>query len=176
MPSTRDRILDALDELLPAVGPAGATLEMVAARAEVSKGGLLYHFGTKEALFSGYLARLEEAAAVEVGRMRSAGDAAVETFLDLSTLSGDLFTRTFVNALSLVGAPEVDAAGVLASVLESYREAIGESVEDPVLARLVQLVGDGLYLHAMVGTSRPEVDREVIARVVAMSRGEAQIS
>jgi AcrR family transcriptional regulator len=54
---TRDRILDAA---LAVIGEAGAcrmTLDAVAARAEVSKGGLLYHFPDKEALLRGLLDR-----------------------------------------------------------------------------------------------------------------------
>ncbi|WP_414171132.1 TetR/AcrR family transcriptional regulator [Clavibacter tessellarius] len=51
--SARDRILDAFEELLVQQGERGTTLESVAAAAGVSKGGLLYHFGGKEALVEG---------------------------------------------------------------------------------------------------------------------------
>ncbi|WP_250443144.1 TetR/AcrR family transcriptional regulator [Actinotalea sp. C106] len=170
MAETRDRILDALGTLLPEVGPAGATLEAVAARAEVSKGGLLYHFGSKEALFAGFLARLEEATAGEVERMRASADHGVETYLRISSVTDDHFTRTFLSALALIGTAEVDAAATVARVLATYRSAVEECVPDPVLARLVQLVGDGLYLNAMVGSLDPAEDDHVIARIVAMTR------
>ncbi|GCB56911.1 hypothetical protein rerp_33190 [Rhodococcus erythropolis] len=49
---TRDRILDALEKLLLVSGVAQVTLEGVAAEAGVSKGGLLYHFPSKEALLA----------------------------------------------------------------------------------------------------------------------------
>lgn len=48
--SIRDRILDAVGELSMALGAGNFTLEQVAQAAGVSKGGLLYHFPTKEAL------------------------------------------------------------------------------------------------------------------------------
>ncbi len=54
---THDRILDAA---LTVIGQAGAcrmTLEAVAAEADVSKGGLLYHFPDKESLLRGVLDR-----------------------------------------------------------------------------------------------------------------------
>jgi len=46
----RDRILDAVGQLAMSLGAGNFTLEQVAQAAGVSKGGLLYHFPTKEAL------------------------------------------------------------------------------------------------------------------------------
>lgn len=48
--SIRDRILDAVGELSMTLGAGNFTLEQVAQAAGVSKGGLLYHFPSKEAL------------------------------------------------------------------------------------------------------------------------------
>ncbi|MGN6428010.1 MAG: TetR/AcrR family transcriptional regulator, partial [Leifsonia sp.] len=48
--SARDRILDAFEELLAEHSERAATLDAVAAKAGVSKGGLLYHFASKDAL------------------------------------------------------------------------------------------------------------------------------
>lgn len=59
-PDTRNRILDAVESLLVQKGVAGLTLEAAAREARVSKGGLLYHFGSKEALLNGVLQRLAE--------------------------------------------------------------------------------------------------------------------
>ena len=54
----RTRILDAAEAIVRARGVAGLTLEAAAREAGVSKGGLLYHFASKEALLTGLLARL----------------------------------------------------------------------------------------------------------------------
>jgi AcrR family transcriptional regulator len=51
-PSARDKILDATLELIGDIGVPAVTLEGVAARAGVSKGGLLYHFRFKEQLLA----------------------------------------------------------------------------------------------------------------------------
>ena len=40
----RERILDAAESVVIEQGVTGMTLDAVAARAKVSKGGLLYHF------------------------------------------------------------------------------------------------------------------------------------
>ncbi|WP_219465948.1 TetR/AcrR family transcriptional regulator [Nonomuraea rhizosphaerae] len=54
----RDELLDAAEALLCDQGSAALTLSAVAERAGVSKGGLLYHFSTKEALIKGMVERL----------------------------------------------------------------------------------------------------------------------
>src|SRR5690349_24501572 len=56
----RDELLDAAEDLLCDQGSSALTLAAVADRAGVSKGGLLYHYGTKEALIKGMVERLIE--------------------------------------------------------------------------------------------------------------------
>lgn len=57
-PDTRDRLLDAAEAVVIARGVAALSLDAVAAEAGVSKGGLLHHFRSKEALLSGLVERL----------------------------------------------------------------------------------------------------------------------
>lgn len=54
----RTRILDAAEAIVQARGVPALTLEAAARDAGVSKGGLLYHFASKEALLAGMLTRL----------------------------------------------------------------------------------------------------------------------
>ncbi|MCP5517060.1 MAG: TetR/AcrR family transcriptional regulator [Verrucomicrobiales bacterium] len=56
-PSARETILDAAETLVHELGAGNLTLDAVAQRAAVSKGGLLYHFPSKEALLQGMVAR-----------------------------------------------------------------------------------------------------------------------
>jgi AcrR family transcriptional regulator len=53
----RDRILDAAEQLVAAAGASNLTLDAVAQTAGVSKGGLLYHYPSKEALLVAMLER-----------------------------------------------------------------------------------------------------------------------
>ena len=57
-PAAREKVLDAFQRLLIERGARETTLDAVAQAAGVSKGGLLYHFGSREALIEGLLARL----------------------------------------------------------------------------------------------------------------------
>jgi AcrR family transcriptional regulator len=59
-PSSKVVMLDAAEAIVLENGARHMTLDAVAARAGVSKGGLLYHFPTKEALLRAMLERLRK--------------------------------------------------------------------------------------------------------------------
>jgi AcrR family transcriptional regulator len=58
--SSYDLIVDAAEDVVVEAGASHMTLEAVAARAGVSKGGLLHHFPSKEALLEAMIGRLIE--------------------------------------------------------------------------------------------------------------------
>jgi len=60
LPDARTRILDAAEAIVRGRGVAQLTLDAAAREASVSKGGLLYHFASKEALLAGLLGRMAE--------------------------------------------------------------------------------------------------------------------
>ena len=64
----RQRLLDAAERVVVESGATHLTLDAVAKSAGVSKGGLLYHFPTKEALLEGMLARHFEDVDAEVAK------------------------------------------------------------------------------------------------------------
>jgi AcrR family transcriptional regulator len=72
----RDRILVALRDLLSRGGTAAVTLEAVAAAAGVSKGGLLYHFPSKSALYIGLLEAVRDRVAADMAASSAAVGAA----------------------------------------------------------------------------------------------------
>jgi len=59
-PNSRGLVLDAADALVSEVGANHVSLDAVAARAGISKGGLLYLFPSKVALLQGMLERYVE--------------------------------------------------------------------------------------------------------------------
>jgi AcrR family transcriptional regulator len=59
-PSSREAMLDAAQEVVLAGGAGKLTLDAVAKRAGVSKGGVMYNFPTKEALLKAMVERLVE--------------------------------------------------------------------------------------------------------------------
>jgi len=57
---SRESILQAAEEIVAERGPAHLTLETAAIQAKVSKGGLFYHFRSKEALLEAMIRRAME--------------------------------------------------------------------------------------------------------------------
>lgn len=55
--SSRDRLLDAAEELFAEIGYAGISVREIAARAKVNLGSIPYYFGTKEKLLKEVLLR-----------------------------------------------------------------------------------------------------------------------
>jgi AcrR family transcriptional regulator len=156
VPSARDRVLDAYETLLIEHGPGGTTLDAVAAAAEVSKGGLLYHFASKDALAEGLLDRLRERSAADAAAMHADPDGVVAYYLRTSVpgrASPVGLTRTYLAALRIADSSPIGVAAreALAAVDADGLAALREEVPDPMLAWLVQLAGDGLYLRTLTG-------------------------
>ena len=83
----RDKILAAAEELARVAGPGNLSLDAVAARAGVSKGGLLYHFPTKakllEALVEQFLASFDRSLSEREAETGGAPDTLVRAYLDI---------------------------------------------------------------------------------------------
>ncbi|MWB99913.1 TetR/AcrR family transcriptional regulator [Agromyces seonyuensis] len=156
-PAARDAVLDAFERLVIAGGERGATLDATAKAAGVSKGGLLYHFGSRRALIDGLLARLDDLVADDVARIHSDPRGAISYFLRSSEVVETDLDRTFVAALRLAQSGDRAAAAALDDVRRAWIEALGRHVTDPAAALAVALVGDGLYYHAALRAESPEL-------------------
>ena len=69
--SSREKILDAAAELVSEIGAGRLTLDAVAEKAGISKGGLLYNFRTKEALLQAMVQRLVDEVSAEREALRA---------------------------------------------------------------------------------------------------------
>jgi len=69
-PISKELILDAAESVVREVGATHMTLEAVAERAGISKGGLLYNFPNKDALLQAMINRMMEALEAARGRAR----------------------------------------------------------------------------------------------------------
>ncbi|MBY6366740.1 TetR/AcrR family transcriptional regulator [Rhodococcoides corynebacterioides] len=195
--ATRDRILDALEEILVRDGTDKATLDAVAAGAGVSKGGLLYHFPSKDAMMAAMVRRLAERAERKRLQAADAGASLAEWYLsppatpstsrrgadvnsepdsgpasepDLDpddALEIALFRSTLAAFRSTDGAPGAVQDAVV-EMMGMYDRVLQDEFDDPVHAEIVRLVGDGLYLAALVGLPGPDPDlhRRVVERLL----------
>ena len=161
--STRDRLLDAFETLLVQHGPRAATLEAVAAEAGVSKGGLLYHFASKDDLVDGALQRLLELARADAEQMRTSAAGPVQYYLETSVSEGSELDRALVAAARLAQENTAPVRAALTQVREAWLEALREELADESLARTIQLIADGLYFNDVSGMPEPEALEHVRA-------------
>ncbi|MCJ0903685.1 TetR/AcrR family transcriptional regulator [Rhodococcus sp. ARC_M6] len=168
---TRDRILDALEKLLLVSSVAQVTLEGVATEAGVSKGGLLYHFPSKEALLAAMVRRLGERSDQQLADAVAGGTSATEFYLqipDSSTAEEMVLFRSIIAALRTVDGQHDEIQKAVIEVMRSWDQGLQTENSDPVQAEIIRLVGDGIYLAAMLGLPQPdpELHRQVIERLM----------
>ncbi len=164
---TRRRLLDAAGRTIRAVGPGALTLDAVAREAGVSKGGLLYHFATKEALVDAlvedWLDRFEEQLAAGAGEHGWA-----RAYIDVCAAglpSAEERATDVAMLAAIVGDP-----ARLEPVRRRYaawQERLVADGGDPVTATILRLAADGLWLAELIGLAPPagELRRELVARL-----------
>ncbi|MEO3808494.1 TetR/AcrR family transcriptional regulator [Sphaerisporangium sp. B11E5] len=138
----RDELLNAAEALLAEQGAPCLTLSAVAERAGVSKGGLLYHFSTKEALIRGLIERLVH----DFDELVATQDEPSYTRAYLAATfhavrSGRL--RRWAVATGAAGDPEL-LAPLREAMARWHREGLADE-PDPMAARIVRLACEGLW-------------------------------
>ncbi|MFC4561031.1 TetR/AcrR family transcriptional regulator [Nocardiopsis mangrovi] len=172
--TTRDRILDALQDILIEGGASAVTLEAVASAAGVSKGGLLYHFPSKAALMDGLVRRLSDRAEDEFREAAAGDEGVVRVFLRTSVPESveeaELYW-SLIAALRSEDAMSEESGRLIGRIFEEWSRLLQEELDDPVLAETIRLVGDGLYLASIAGLPRPdpELVRRVTDRLIAQA-------
>ena len=155
-PLARERVLDAFETILIDDGERAATLDAVARRAEVSKGGLLYHFGSKEELEAGMIDRLLGLHADDLQVMATAPEGPVAYYIRTSVMEDDGLDRALIATSRLAQGGSAAAAAALRTVRREWEEAIRPHVRDEMSLHLVMLVSDGLYFNNSLGVNGDE--------------------
>lgn len=176
---TRDSILQAANQVLLAQGINQLTLEAAAKAAGVSKGGLLYHFPSKDALIEGmvdyYLsrfeARLEARLAAEVERnspqawMRAYIQATFDEDSQETAVSSGLLAAIAVN-------PELLAP--MQARYQSWQERFAAGRADPTLNTIIRLALDGLWVSQMFRLAPPDAElrHQILKRLLELAQEE----
>jgi AcrR family transcriptional regulator len=140
----RERILEAADRIARDSGPANVALDAVAASAGVSKGGLLYHFPSKQALLAALVDRHVERFEVEMAERCAAADGPgghLQAYLDASLEDCRQIPPTGALA-AMVQMPEL-----LRPVRDFKRRSLDRmlaSAANPGIALVLFLAMDGL--------------------------------
>lgn len=167
---TRRSLLDAAGDIAHREGVANLTLARVAEKANVSKGGLLHHFASKQALIAALLTdnlesanqQLEQLAA-ENGRDRGAF---AQAYLDY-VRTGQHSTGTAASVFAAAALDDGDL-GPARAMFENWQERlIVDDLISPETALLARVVGDGLWLIDLFGLAPPTPEqREILLKLV----------
>ena len=171
--ATKRRILDAAEQVVLRDGVGHLTLEAAAHQADLSKGGVLYHFPTRDALVSAMVARIIEQF-----------DEDIAAYLPAPGTPGHggpgAFTRAYVRATmepisegeERLGAALLAAAAAEPALLvplqraaDGWQARLVDDGLDPATATVVRLACDGLWLCDLFGLASPQGDLR--ARVAA---------
>ncbi|MFC8923671.1 TetR/AcrR family transcriptional regulator [Cellulosimicrobium sp. NPDC057127] len=152
-PAARAKVLHAFAALLVENGERAATIEAVAERAGVSKGGLLYHFGSRDALVDGLMEHLHELTDADVEAMRAAPAGPVDYLLRTSTVVDSEFELVYLAVTRLAQGAYPHARAALDAAHDAWTRTVLDEVGDPIVARAVVLISDGLYAHAALSGS-----------------------
>ncbi len=173
-PAARSKILDAFVRILIEQGERAATLEAVASAAGVSKGGLLYHFASKEALVEGLIAYLDELAAADAAVMATAPEGPAAYYVRTSNYEDTLLDRAIIATMRLSQGANARAQGALRGIHARWMDALSEEIPNRNVARAVMLMGDGLYYNAAMSGARSLVTDEEMCELLEIVRRVVQ--
>jgi AcrR family transcriptional regulator len=171
----RALLLEAAAQLTAKRGLGGITLDLVAKMAGVSKGGLIHHFPSKQALIEGLFHTLV-----------AAFEDAIHGFVEQDPNPRGRFTRGYVQASAsprnepfdskLIGACAL-AMSVDDKLAVSWRNWLDSQLEkhgeatDSVLGQLIRYSADGIWLHHCTdSTDSSRAKRDAVAeRLITMT-------
>ena len=148
-------MLDAFERILVEDGARAATLDAAARAAGVSKGGLLYHFASKDALESALIERLRLLVGADIATIETAPEGAVAHFVRTSVMEDDDLDRAIIATSRLAQNGHAGAIAALREMRESWEAVLRPHTKDAAALDLVMLVSDGLYFNNALGGDTP---------------------
>lgn len=176
--ATREKLLQAAAQVIIERGVEALTLDAVAQQADVSKGGLLYHFPNKNALI------------VNVGQQQIQNfESALQHEFEQDDAPGTpgQWTRAYVRSTERTSKESLALIARLSSILvempsellqsvDAYEQRCHERLEsdglDPVQATIIQMAIDGLWFSEAFQMGVPSEERrtQVVETLLAMTR------
>ncbi|WP_182199745.1 TetR/AcrR family transcriptional regulator [Paraliobacillus salinarum] len=147
--SRKVEILNAASKVVSKRGIFNLTLDAVAEEAGISKGGLLYHFPSKEALVEGMVEHLAKNYREKIANNAEADEnqrgSWIRSYVDVT------FNQTYENkdmnaGLLAAKAVNADLLDPIRNLYEEWQEHIENEGIDPMKATIIRLATDGIWL------------------------------
>ncbi|MBF9235185.1 TetR/AcrR family transcriptional regulator [Microvirga alba] len=179
--NSREKILDAAAELVSEIGSGRLTLDAVAERAGLSKGGLLYNFPSKDALLQGMIQRMidEVSAEKEALRGQTAPGPNLEARLCTATMlnmrCGNM--REIANGLLAASSENPRLLEPVRQIIKETLERLKETSDDLDASLLAWLAVEGLSnfeIHDLSPFSEQDRERIVASIGRLLNKGIAE--
>ncbi len=168
--ATKQRLLQAAAQIVQEQGVSQLTLDAVAKKANVSKGGLLYHYPSKTALLEGMVARLIDS--FEAAVAQQPGDDPTSRLEAYIRLTFDPDYSQLSESMGILAAVANDPRLLepLQKQYQVWQAAIESSGFNPVMATIISLAADGLWFTELFGVSplSEEMRSQVLATLLQL--------
>nr|WP_315400171.1 TetR/AcrR family transcriptional regulator [uncultured Duganella sp.] len=151
--SNRDALLDALEAIISERSVHDVTLESVAARAGITRGGLIYHFKSKEALLHALVERMRLRLEAHCVKPAMAARPALETFLTARihyAFSMPPREKKVMANLLAAASSHPSLLGPVKTMYDSGLEGLAQVADSAGLALSVWTALDGFVLLEML--------------------------
>lgn len=168
--ATRGRLLDAAVRTVERGGVSGLTLEAVAREAGVSKGGLLHHFRSKDALVEAVLRHLLEMFSARVAQLwerEAEGPGRLARAYVRASFAEDPIPLELGALLLTAVTGDSGVAALLAEDSAGWRVRLADDGLAPARAALIRQAADAAWLERVLDPDadadlRPQVEQELL--------------
>lgn len=165
--NTKSSILNAAAMVILENGVQTLTLEKVARKAGISKGGLLYHFPSKRRLIEGMIKHLIDETESSLEReMGKTGGNFLKAFINI-TIKDDIEQNKIYTALFAAIANDLELLKPLQSQYLEWQNRAVLSAPSAEIGTLVRLAMDGLWISDLANFAPPSPEmRERLSHVL----------
>jgi AcrR family transcriptional regulator len=180
--ATRRSVLAAAADIVAMEGAGKLTLDAVAERALLSKGGILHHFATKDSLIAAMIedvvAQFESDLSRHMQGETGPGSFA-RAFLRACLDPDGALTRTLRVSAGILAAVAINSQ-LLAPLRRRYdewRQRLEDDGIDPAIAELVRSAADGLWLGNVLelGVASMALRERVFAKLIELTHMGAPV-
>ena len=175
--ATRRSVLAAAAEIVVRDGAAKLTLDAVAERCGLSKGGILHHFSTKDSLIAAMIEDLVGQFEADLQRNmqgESGPGSFARAFLRACLDREGIVTRTLKVSAGIIAAVAINTQllGPLRNRYDEWSARLEDDGIDPAIAELVRSAADGLWLgNALeLGSTSAALRKRMFAKLIELTQ------